>query len=390
VSAPHVLIVTQQFLGTRSGTGLYARLLALELSRRGRPLTVATWSREIDPEALPSARWIDLGEPPRWDPTPGSFVALGRRLAAAVGRGPANFALVHFTDAREAHGFLRALPAGVERPPLVGTVHDDYAAAAPRGPLGFMGRAADPLRRWAYYAWLRRVERRAYPRFARLMVNSDATGKSVAAHYGLDPARFDIVPLCAAPPADLPADVEPLEGEPALLFAGGNFYRKGLDVLVRALAILLETAPGARLHVAGEDAARARISRLADACGASDAVTFHGRVPRDRMAGMMAGADTFVMPSRTEALGLVYLEAMRARTPAVSGNVGGVTEIVRDGDSGLTVPPEDPPALAAALLRLHRDADLRERVVSGGLAVAAARTPERLADATAAVYDSIA
>ena len=383
-----VLLVAQQLATTRSGVGLYVRTLLHELLRRGRAVGLATWASEIDKDEFPGVDWLDLGEQPRWDPTPGGFVALGRRLAERLPAAGIHPGLVHFADAREAFGYLARTRADA-RPPLLGTVHDDYAIRAPRSPFGLRGRAADPFVRWAYYSWLRGVERRTYRGLARLMVNSDATGRSVAEGYGIDSSLLRPVHLCVATDAPLSTGTKGLDGEPALLFAGGNFYRKGLDTAVRAIAVIRESAPGVRLFVAGHDRAQPRIRRLSQQLGVADAVRFLGRLDRDLMEAAFVGADVFVMPSRTEALGLVYLEAMRAGIPVVCGNVGGVTEIVRDGESGLTVPPEDPEALATAVLRAHTDRDLRKRLIAGGRTILAERTPARLGDETVAVYDEV-
>ncbi len=384
-----VLLVAQQLATTRSGVGLYVRVLLTELARRGCTPAFATWTEEIDRGAFPDVEFVDLGARPAWDPTPGGFVALGRRLADCLGDAdPRRYALLHFADAREAYGYVQKTRVGA-RIPFVGTVHDDYAAVAPASPLGLVGRAADPIVRWAYYRWLAGIEARTYRAAARLMANSDATGRVVARRYGLDAGDLRTVHLCVAPAAPLATDgasAIPMAGNPKLLFAGGNFYRKGLDTVVRALPAVRDTASDVRLFVAGHDRAERRIRRLAARLGVSDRLTFLGRVDRGAMAAAFAAADVFVMPSRTEALGLVYLEAMRAGVPVVSGNVGGVIEIVRDGESGLTVPPEDADALAAAILRAHGDPDLRRRLADGGRAVLAERTPERLADETLAVY----
>jgi len=353
-----VLIVSQQVRNVRSGVGTYARLLLQALDLRP---TVATWTGEID-RSLP-AEWIDLGAPPRLDPTPGAFWTLGRRVARAV---RVDFDLVHFLDAREAHAWR-----GAGR--LVGTVHDDYAAQVPRAPWALRGRAADPFRRWAYYRWLGRLERRTYRRFDLLLANSTATEATLRGHYGIAAVRH--IHLCVAPEA---APVEPaaLAGDPALLFVGGNFYRKGLDVLLRALPLV----PGAHLHVAGADRAR---------MPPSPHVTYHGRVAPERVAALMAGAEQFVMPARREALGLVYLEAARAGIPVIAGDQGGVTDIVRHGESGLLVPPGDPQALAAAIRSLHADPALRARLVEAARGELRARTPERLVAETLDAYRAV-
>jgi len=364
-----MLLVSQQVRHVRSGVGTYARVLLEALVERGHRPTVATWSGEIDP-GLP-VDWLDLGRPPRLDPTPGAFWTLGRRVQAARSGG---FPLVHFLDAREAHAWRKP----VRR--LVGTVHDDYAAHAPRAPWGLFRRAADPVRRWAYYAWLRRLERRTYRRFDLLHANAGATAHSVVEHYGVAPERVAVVPLCVAPAQG--SGRVALEGAPALLFAGGNFFRKGLDVLVRALALVRTRRPGAVLHVVGRDGAQGRIEKIVCDLDLMGAVRFHGRVPPDTLAAMMAGATAFCMPSRREALGLVYLEAARAGAPVVAGDRGGVTDVVRHRESGLLVPVEDAPALADAILALADDEALRGRLVAGARRELAARTSERLARAT--------
>jgi glycosyltransferase involved in cell wall biosynthesis len=365
-----LLIVTQQLRRVRSGVGTYARTLVDGL--RDLDLTVATWTDEHDPGDHPR---IDLGEPPRWDPTPGGFWTLGRRLARALsGR---TFEIVHFLDAREAHA-LRSSPGT-----LVGTVHDDYAAHAPRSPFGLRGRAADPLRRWAYYRWLERLERRTYARFDLICANSTATAQTLVERYGLPAAKVRTVSLCVPPPPESNGTLT-LAGDPALLFVGGNFYRKGVDTLIRSLTVVRETRPGVHLHVVGRDRAQPRLESLARTLGV--AVTLHGAVEPERVAAMMRAADQFVMPSRREALGLVFLESAAAGLPVIAGERGGVRDLITHGESGLLVPPEDVDALARAILDLAADPALRERLVAGARSVAAQRTPERLVEQTLEAY----
>lgn len=389
------LLVTQQLRGTRSGVGRYARILVEEMVARDQPPLIATWTSEIDDQAFPTCSWLPLGERPSWDPTPGGFLALGRRLRQELlSAEQANeHALdsvdaLFFTDAREAAWLLRGdrpLPAAR----LVGTIHDDYAARAPRRVFGLVGRARDPLRRWAYYRWLARLERRVYPQFDLLMANARITADTVARAYGLASAAIPVVSLCSAPAQDRAFAEASLAGAPSLLFAGGNFYRKGLDVLIRALPAVREQFDGVHVHVAGRDAGQGKLERLARRCDVQRNVTFHGRVERERMAHLMHAADQFVMPSRTEALGLVYLEAMLAGTPVISGDRGGVVEIVRHEQTGLNVPIEDSDALAAAICRLATDTELATRLVAQGRAEAAQRTPLRLVDETFAALRTV-
>jgi len=375
------LLVTTQVKNVASGMGTYARLLLDGLVARGHSFTIATWGNEIVADRYPTAEWIDVGEKPRFDPTPGSFVMFGRRLADKLdGR---RFELVHFLEAREGYAWVGSKkPRGTR---VVGTVHDDYPAHVPATPLGLIGRCSDPWTRWVYYHAVGFLERRAYRHFDLLLANSIATARSMSDQYCLDPAMLRVAPLTIARDTE-PCEAEALDGRPAILFAGGNFYRKGLDTLLQSIAGLSVRLPGARLHVAGHDRASARLESLAVELGIRDRVSFHGQVPPERVRRMMQGADMLVMVSRREALGLVYLEAFQARTPVVAGDVGGCAELVTDEVSGLLVAPEHPAELADAIHRIANDTDLRERLVRGGLDVLASRTRERLVEETLSAY----
>ncbi|MFQ5503831.1 MAG: glycosyltransferase family 4 protein [Planctomycetota bacterium] len=384
MTLPTLLLVADEVRQVRSGVGTYGRLLLRGLIERGLSPVVATWEAERDPGGFPELEWISLGKRPRLDPTPGAFLSLGRRIGPALaGR---DFGLIHFLDARGAHAFLPADgPAGAK---VIGTVHDDYAARAPASAFGLFGRAADPLRRWLYYRWLARLEARTYPRLELLMTNARATSTSLVERYGIARELLREIPLTIHVPEPCGA-ATPLEGEPALLFSGGNFYRKGLDLLLRAAGSLQSRLPGIHVHVAGEDRARSRIAALAGKAGMRERLSFHGRLAPADMARMLRGADQFVMPSRREALGLVYLEAFHAGIPVIAGSEGGVAELVGDEASGLLVPREDVPALAHAIERLWLDAELAARLVAGGRRVLAARSVDRFLDATLAAYRSM-
>ncbi len=378
-----VLIVTQQLRSVRSGVGTYARTLVAGLAAEGVPLTIATWADECDPERCPDAAWWSLGAPPRFDPTPGAFHALGRRIARRLGRFSGRFAVAHFLDAREGHATLARPALRRVAARFVGTVHDDYALRTPRGWFALRGQAADPLKRQLYYAWLRGLERRCLPRFDALATNSAATTAAIVDGYGIDRSRCAVVPLTIDPlPEVEPAD---LAGAPRLLFIGGNFFRKGLDAVIDALPILRHEHPSLVLHVAGHDPARAVLERRAAALGVADAVVWHGRVDTPRCAALLRAADALVVPSRTEALGLVYLEAFAAGVPAISGLGGGAPEIVRHGYSGLCAATRGDD-VAAAVHRVLADPALADRLREGGRRVLAERTVEALVAATLRSY----
>ncbi len=140
-----------------------------------------------------------------------------------------------------------------------------------------------------------------------------------------------------------------LSGDRLLLAVARHEYPKGLDVLLRALPLVRAEIAGVRLVVAGREgnqtaALRALIAEL----GIGDVVTLLG--PRDDVADLLCAADLFVLPSRREGFPGAVLEAMALEAPIVATAIAGVSEAVIDGEHAMLVTPEDPAALASAVV----------------------------------------
>jgi glycosyltransferase involved in cell wall biosynthesis len=150
-------------------------------------------------------------------------------------------------------------------------------------------------------------------------------------------------------------------GPGQLVGAIGRFERqKGFDLLIRALAQI----EGVRLVLVGEGSERRRLEELAGSVGVADRVIWKGWSEDART--YLGTFDVFALPSRFEGFPLALLEALLARSAVVAADVGSVAEAVRDGETGLLVPAEDPSALADAIRRLLADADLRRRLGEQG------------------------
>jgi len=148
---------------------------------------------------------------------------------------------------------------------------------------------------------------------------------------------------------------------PLLLSLANLVWRKGLDVLLRALARLPERPC---LWIAGDGPERGALENLAAELGVSSRVRFLGA--RADVADLLAACDVLVLPSRLEGLGVAALEAMAAGRPVVASRVGGLADAVVEGRTGLLVAADDPPALAAALERLLENAPLRSALGAAG------------------------
>jgi sugar transferase (PEP-CTERM/EpsH1 system associated) len=155
---------------------------------------------------------------------------------------------------------------------------------------------------------------------------------------------------------------------------------KDLANLVRAAAIARPSDPELRIEVAGDGPCRPELRQLVAELGLEGRVSLLGAV--NDVAGQLARAGLFVLPSRSEGIALTLLEAMACGLPVVATHVGGTPEVVFDGETGLLVPPGDPVALAQAILRLRRDPEAGERLGEAGR-----RRIERMFDVRRMVAD---
>lgn len=140
------------------------------------------------------------------------------------------------------------------------------------------------------------------------------------------------------------------------------------EVLLRAFPEVLAAVPDARLALAGRGPLEPALRRLAAELGVASRVDFLGFVPHDEVPALLAGLDVLVNCSTadSESFGVVVLEASACGVPVVVTPVGGVAEVCVDGETGLHVPPGDAGALAAALIRLAGDTELRRRLGDEG------------------------
>jgi glycosyltransferase involved in cell wall biosynthesis len=221
-------------------------------------------------------------------------------------------------------------------------------------------------------AW-RVLERRLLARAALVAVSSPAYAPASPAlapfrskvrtiPLGLDPARLPV------PSAETLARARALwpEGGMRVLAVGRLSHYKGFGVLLEALA----RTPEASLVLAGEGEERAALERLAGDPGLVGRVRLAGAVSDEFLAGLYAACDLFCLPSldRTEAFGMVLLEAMLAGKPCLVTDIpgSGPVWVVGAGETGLVVPPGDAASLAQAQGTLARDPELRARLGAAG------------------------
>jgi glycosyltransferase involved in cell wall biosynthesis len=188
----------------------------------------------------------------------------------------------------------------------------------------------------------------------------------------------------------------PQEG-PCIVSVGNITHGRGQDVLIRALPLIRDAFPAARCAIVGsalprakDVAFRGRLPALAHELDVANAVTLTGFA--DRVADAYAAADVVVNPARVpESFGRAACEALVAESPVVATGVGAVPEVLRDGETAILVPPEDPRSLAEAVVGLLRDRAASEWLASSGRREVLERfAPERSRAAMRRVIEGVA
>jgi phosphatidylinositol alpha-1,6-mannosyltransferase len=217
-----------------------------------------------------------------------------------------------------------------------------------------------------------RWERRNTERADRVVVPSRYSAGVAEALYAVPPARIAVVPE----PIDLAewrrrfaaAPAVKDTGRPTVLTVARLYPRKRVDDLLEAAAQLKQRIARVQIRIVGDGPEAPRLRALHDRLALGDSVVFLGHVKRDALALEYSRAQCFCLPTVQEGFGLVFAEAMAAGLPVVACRAAAVPEVVRDGETGVLVPPRAPAALAAALERMLDDDRMRKEMGMAGRA----------------------
>ncbi len=207
--------------------------------------------------------------------------------------------------------------------------------------------------------------------------------RTVTVHEGIDLGRVD-----AAPPANLHEELFLPHGAPIVGNVAALVPHKGHRHFIEAAALVIRQVPDARFVIAGEGELRPSLERQIKDHHLEKHVLLAGFRPD--ILSLHKAFDIFVMSSITEGLGTSLLDAMAAAKPIVATSTGGIPEVVVNDVTGSLVPPRDHDAMAAAIVRLLKNGDLRKRMGDAGLARARDYfSAERMTRETARVYTGI-
>ena len=197
-----------------------------------------------------------------------------------------------------------------------------------------------------------------------LVTHTQNHAVSVAQLLSLNPARFQIIPHSIRREEPAASPISNKTDKVNILFVGRLEERKGFDILVQTIPIIIDKSPNVVVHICGEggllELAKDKLNRF------RKRVFFHGYQSRASLDNFYFECDIFVAPSRYESFGLIYLEAMYFGKPIVACNSGGTPEVVKDNETGILVKPGDHLELVNSILTLVKNSGLRKKFGSAG------------------------
>jgi glycosyltransferase involved in cell wall biosynthesis len=147
-----------------------------------------------------------------------------------------------------------------------------------------------------------------------------------------------------------------------IIFVGTLRPVKGVKYLIKAMRIIHKKLPDTNLLIVGDGPDRDKLETLVQELNLQNCIHFAGKVPNEKIPEYMTQADLFVLPSLSESFGIVNIEAMASGLPIVTTNVGGLPEIVINGENGFVVEPKNPEAIAEKVILILNDENLKKKI----------------------------
>ncbi len=396
----HTSPLDQPGTGDAGGMNVYVMELSKRLAQRGVEVDIFTraTSSDLPPvvEAVPGVLVHNIHAGPFEGLTkaelPGQMCVFAREVLRAEASQP----LGHYS-ALHSHYWLSGQVGALARDRwAVPLVHSMHTMAKVKNAALAEGDTPEPAARII-------GEEQVVEAADILIANTDTEAKQLINLYDACASRVEVihpgVDLQVFRPRDR-ADVRRRLALPAdasvLMFAGRIQPLKAPDVLLRAVAVLLEREPDLRSRlvvpvVGGPSGSGLEhpesLAQLASALGLDGVVRFVPPVAQGELAEWYAAADLVAVPSYNESFGLVAVEAQASGTPVVAAAVGGLSTVVDDERSGVLVESHRADDWADALSRLVHDPDLRDRLARGAIAQAAQFSWDATAEQTLETYD---
>ena len=158
-------------------------------------------------------------------------------------------------------------------------------------------------------------------------------------------------------------------GGPTVVTVSRLVRKNGVDCLLQAIARLKQDVPGIVCRIIGDGPERSSLMRLSSDLGISSSVLFLGKVLHEEIPRHLWESDIFVRPARSEGMGTAFVEAMASGLPVIGTAVGGVPDVIHDGETGLLAEVDHPDDLARKIRRVLADKELAARLARQGMAM---------------------
>ncbi|TET63444.1 glycosyltransferase family 1 protein [Candidatus Bathyarchaeota archaeon] len=207
----------------------------------------------------------------------------------------------------------------------------------------------------------------------------------------VDNERIRVIPLGVDTDVFSPAEKTIHKNSYEILYAGYLYRLKGVEYLIRALALVAKEQRDVRLRVVGEGPDRSRLVALAKSFDLEENVRFEGFVPHTQIVRYYQHCNIFCFPTLGEPFGKVVLEAMACGKPVIASNVGGPADIIEDKRTGFLIPPAQPGILAETILGLLVDQKKRKKIgANARTAIAQSYSWESIAEKYHKLYSNFA
>lgn len=379
-----ICVVTQQFRNIYSGVGLHANILVNYLQKSGHSITLV-----VPENQQPISKQEFFVKPvktkevfknqARWFSLCFSFSRAIEDLEKTT-----RFDIIHFTDARES--FLCK-----SKTPIIGNINDTYSADLKK--IGYYKKYyQDWLQRWVYYCLVHNLEKRYLSKLDHIIANSNFTYETIRERYpdskklsicykSVDKHRYSSILQRKFSGAFT-------KDKPVVLFVGGNMQRKGVGTLIESAPKVIEHFPNIEFIIVGNDRALKKMKEKCSNLNILSSFKFPGWLSQDQILDLHKLATIFVMPSLTESLGVAILEAMASGIPVIATNVGGIPEIVQNGENGILVPVDSPMDLSSAIIQLLSNEELQKRYAKAALDTLDKFSIEKMMDCTLSAYQA--
>ena len=379
----NICYLTQQYGNFASGVGTYSTNLINLVSEYGHKVTVICPKEKKKEFIDPTVKLIEIKRK-KLDPSHGNWFTLSFQFFLELKKliKKEKIDIIHFTDAREClfYNFFRKNKNIF----TIGTMHDYIFMKAKHNPFFYKKLYNDWIRRYIYYNSVNVLERRCLSKIDFMVCVSGFVKERLVSCYNVKEINTAVIYN------GINFEISKSKNkEKTILIIGSNLQRKGIITLFKAFAKLQSKYSDLRIIAIGQDINQKYLEKLSRKIDITERVEFKGRRSNKYVIEKLKRASIYVMPSLGEGFGITFLEAMACGTPVIGGNVGGIKELIKDGENGFLVNSGDCKDLMNKISIILDNDLIREKFINNGFETVRNFSVKNMVDKTLKVYADI-